>query len=95
MYVYFTSCVFWVIASHDVIVDKLNLIKFFNVNILNTLTSEEDKEKEIIETGDFERYVHENISVIENWLKSQEEEVRSSTLHYPLEPPNLSSVNIN
>ena len=33
--------------------------------------------------------------MIENWLKSQEVEVRSSTLHYPLEPPNLSSININ
>ena len=44
-------------ASRDVIVDKLNLIKSFDVNILNTLTSEEDIEKEIIETGDFERYV--------------------------------------
>ena len=32
--------------------------------------------------------------MIENWLKSQEEEVRSSTLH-PLEPPNLSSINIS
>ena len=41
------------------------------------------------------RYVQENILVIENWLKSQEEEVRSSTLHYPIEPPNLSSININ
>ena len=40
-----------------VIVEKLNLIKSFDVNILNTLTSEEDIEKEIIETGDFERYV--------------------------------------
>ena len=86
---------FKVMASRDVIVDKLNLIKSFDVKILNTLTSEEDIEKEIIETGDFERYVQENILVIENWLKSQEEEVRSSTLHYPLEPPNLSSININ
>ena len=86
---------FKVIASRDVIVDKLNLIKSFDVNILNTLTSEEDIEREIIETGDFERYVQENSLVIENWLKSQEEEVRSSTLHYPLEPPNLSSININ
>ena len=33
--------------------------------------------------------------MIENWLKSQEEEARSSTLHYLLEPPNLSSININ
>ena len=38
-------------------------------------------EKEIIETGDFDRYVQENI-VIENWQKSQEEEVSSATLHY-------------
>ena len=44
-------------ASRDVIVDKLNLIKSFDVKILKTLTSEEDIEKEIIETGDFERYV--------------------------------------
>ena len=44
-------------ASRDVIVDKLNLIKSFDVKILNTLTSEEDIEKEIIETGNFKRYV--------------------------------------
>ena len=85
---------FKVMVSRDVIVDKLNLIKSFDVKILNTPTSEEDIGKEIIETGDFERYVQENILVIENWLKSQEEKVRSSTLH-PLEPPNLSSININ
>ena len=79
----------------DVIADRLNLIKSFDVKILNNLTSEEDIEKKCFETGDFERYVQEDILVIENWLKSQEEEVRSSTLHYPLEPPNLSSININ
>ena len=28
-------------------------------------------------------------------MKSQEEEVRSSALHDPLEPPNLSTININ
>ena len=50
---------------------------------------------ENIETGNFERYVQENILVIKNWLKSQEEEERSSTLHYPLETPNLSSINIS
>ena len=77
------------------IVDKLNLIKSFDVKILNTLTSDDDIEKEIIETVDFERYVQENILVIENWLKSQEEEVRSSVLHDPLGSPNLSSININ
>ena len=33
--------------------------------------------------------------MIENWLKSQEEEVRSSVLHDPLGSPNLSSININ
>ena len=38
--------------------------------MLNTLTPEEDIEKEIIETGDFERYVQENILVIENWSRS-------------------------
>ena len=86
---------FKVMDSRDVIVDKLNLIKSFDVRILNALTSEEGIEKEIIETCDFEMYVQENILVIENWLKSQKEEVRSSTLHYQLEPPNLSSININ
>ena len=59
-------------ASCDVIVDKLNLIKSFDVKNLHALTSEEDIEKEIIETDDFERYVQENILAIENWLKSQE-----------------------
>ena len=38
---------------------------------LNTLTSEKDIEKEIVETSGFERYVQENILVIKNWLKSQ------------------------
>ena len=59
-------------ASRDIIVD--NLMKFFGVKIvknLNGLTSQEDIEKEIIETGDLERYVQENILVFENWLKSQ------------------------
>ena len=48
-------------ASCDVIVDKLNLIKSFDVKNLRALTSEEDIEKEIIETDDFERYVQEDI----------------------------------
>ena len=34
-----------VMTSHDVIVDKLNLIKSFDAKILNTLTSEEDIKK--------------------------------------------------
>ena len=46
-------------ASTDVVIDKLNLIKSFDVKISNTLTSEEDIEKEIIETGGFEAYVQE------------------------------------
>ena len=44
-------------ASLDVIIEKLNLIKPFDVKILNTPTSEEDTTKEIIETGEIERYV--------------------------------------
>ena len=59
-------------ASRDIIVD--NLMKFFDVKIvknLKGLTSQEDIEKEIIEAGDLERYVQENILVFENWLKSQ------------------------
>ena len=81
-------------ASCDVIIDKLNLRKSL-IKVLNTLSSEEDIEKKIIDTGDFERYVQENILVIEIWLKSQEEEVRSSTSHYPLQPPNLSNISIS
>ena len=52
---------FKVMASPDLIVDKRNLIKSFDVKILNTLTSEEDREKEIIETGDLERYPSHNL----------------------------------
>ena len=48
-------------ASPDAIVDKRNLIKSFDVNILNTLTSEVDREKEINETGDLERYPSRNL----------------------------------
>lgn len=36
-------------ASRHVIIDKTNLLKSFNVIILNSFTSEEDMEKEIIE----------------------------------------------
>ena len=86
---------FKVMDSRDVVVDNRKLIKSLDVRILNTLTSEEDIEKEIIETCDFEMYVQENILVIENWLKSQKKEVSSSTLHYQLEPPNSSSINTN
>ena len=45
---------FKVMAS-PVIVDKRNLIKSFDVKILNTLTSEEDREK------DLERYPSRNL----------------------------------
>ena len=40
---------FKVMSLRDVIIDKLNFIKSFDVKILNILTSEEDIEKEIIE----------------------------------------------
>ena len=63
---------FKVMASRDITIDKYNLIKPFDLKISNTVTSEEDIEKEIIETGNFERSGQENILVIENWLKSQE-----------------------
>ena len=52
-------------APRDVVTDKLNLVKPFDVKILNTLTSEEDIGKQIIEAGDFERYAQENTLVIE------------------------------
>ena len=39
---------FKVIASRDVIVDKLKIIKSFDVKILNTLASEEDIEKKLL-----------------------------------------------
>ena len=38
---------FKVMASRDVAVDKLNLIKSFDVKILNALTSEENIKKEM------------------------------------------------
>ena len=38
---------FKVMASRDVIVDKINLIKSFDVKILNALTSEENVKKEM------------------------------------------------
>ena len=38
---------FKVMASRDVVVDKLNLIKSFDVKILNALTSEENIKKEM------------------------------------------------
>ena len=41
---------FKVMASRHIIRDKTNLLKSFNVIILNSFTSEEDMEKEIIET---------------------------------------------
>ena len=41
---------FKVMASRHIIIDKTNLLKSFNVIILNSFTSEEDMEKEIIET---------------------------------------------
>ena len=41
---------FKVMASRHIIRDKTNLSKSFNVIILNSFTSEEDMEKEIIET---------------------------------------------
>ena len=40
---------FKVMSLRDVIIDKLNFIKSFDVKIFNILTSEEDIEKEIIE----------------------------------------------
>ena len=62
--------------------EKLNLAKSYGVKILDKLTAEYRKQNWL---GNFDQCIHENVAVIDNWLKSQEEEVRSNILQYPLE----------
>ena len=80
-----------VMASRDDIIDKRNLIKSFDVKILNTLTFEEDIEKKYWNWWIWKicsmKYLSDR--------KLVKISKRSCKLHCPLEPLNLSSIIIS
>ena len=80
-----------VMASFDIIKDKRNLIKSFDVKILSTLTFEEDIEK------NYWNWLIWKICSMKYFSDRKLVKIskRSCKLHYPLEPLNLSSISIS
>ena len=56
---------------------KIQLIKSYDEQILDSIDTDADMEREIFESSEFERSVSELIISINMWLKSRDNEVMS------------------
>ena len=75
---------------------KIQLIKSYDEQILDSIDTEADMEREIFESGDFEKLVSELIIYINMWLKSHDNEAMSDeTVPYPIQNLNLQNSNIS
>ena len=66
-----------VIANHEMLSAKIQLIKSYDKKILDSIDTDADMEGEIFESSEFERSVSELIISINMWLKSRDTEVMS------------------
>ena len=74
---------------------KIQLIKFYDEQILDSIDTEADMEREIFES-DFEKLVSKLIIYINMWLKSHDNEAMSDeTVPYPIQNLNLQNSNIS
>ena len=75
---------------------KIQLIKSYDEQILDSIDTVADMEREIFESGDFEKLVSELIIYINMWLKSHDNEAMSDeTVPYPIQNSNLQNSNIS
>ena len=85
-----------VIANREMLSTKIQLIKSYDEQILDSIDTEADMEREIFESGDFEKLVSELIIYINMWLKSHDNEAMSDeTVPYPIQNSNLQNSNIS
>ena len=79
-----------VIANREMLSTKIQLIKSYDEQILDSIDTVADMEREIFESGDFEKLVSELIIYINMWLKSHDNEAMSDeTVPYPIQNSNL------
>ena len=74
-----------VIANHEMLSTTIQLIKPYNEQILDSIDTEADMEREIFESCEFEKSVSELVIFINMWLKSHYNEAMSDgTVSYPV-----------
>ena len=75
---------------------KIQLIKSYDEQFLDSTENDGDIEREIFESSEFERLVRKLIISIIIWLKSHENELMSDgTVPYPIQNSNSQSSNIS
>ena len=76
--------------------NKIQLTKSYDKQILNSIGTNADMEREIFESSEFKRTVSELIISINMWLKSHDDEVMSDrTVPYPTQNSNSQNSNIS
>ena len=66
-----------VIANREMLSTKIQLIKSYDEQILDSIDTEADMERVILESSEFEKFVSERIISINMWLKSHDNEAMS------------------
>ena len=66
-----------VIANHEILSSKIQLIKSYYEQVLDSINTDADIEIEIVESSEFGRMVNELMISINMWLKSHEDDVMS------------------
>ena len=86
-----------VIANRKMLSTKIQLIKSYDEQILDSIDTEADMEREIFQSSKFEKSVSELIICINMWLKSHDNEAAMSdgTVPYPVQNSNLQNPNIS
>ena len=75
---------------------KIQLIKSNDEQILDSIDTDADMEREIFESSEFERSVSELIISINMWLKSHDNEVMTDgAIPYPIQNSNPQNSNIS
>ena len=85
-----------VIGNREMLSTKIQLIKLYDEQILDSIETDADMEREIFESSEFEKSVSELIISINMWLKSLDNEAMSDgTVPYPIQNSNLQNSNIS
>ena len=85
-----------VIANREMLSTKIQLIKSYDEQFLDSTENDGDIEREIFESSEFERLVSKLIISIIIWLKSHENELMSDgTVPYPIQNSDSQSSNIS
>ena len=85
-----------VIANREMLSTKMQLIKSYDEQILDSINTDADMEMEIFESSEFEKSVSELIISINVWLKSHNNEaISDGTVPYPIQNSNSQNSNIS